>query len=713
MQRLLIFLFYLLCSPALAGSHGFAIPTADVVCTVTTGNCTGTGGGSSLFTPATCNGVADDAAAFISFNTWAVGTWQGAHSGLIELLIPAGSICEFISGNVTTNSFGSGIKRFQIVGYGATLGNGANGLGGGFFLGSGATAGIQQNGTTSTVRLATVAAGASSITLLDTSKCGLFNNGDTALIAGIDPQGAGFPPNPQVYEWIVVNSTVSCAGSGSITLTAPLAHSYKSTWPNYATSGVDQGGPATLYQLGSQAWVTDQAYFGFTLAQTGQTNAIGKNITIRDVNCPAVSSCIIPSQNLNFTMFTVVAPSSSMEVDKIVTNMTMNDVIYSSVVTQSGATPQNWSCTACSFNVNGTSNSAVFANSNLSGLNLGATSFGVAGSFSATNTAIAAMQPVGSNQSNIDTRGVWSAAGLTVPQALTVSAATNNGSGAIRLTVNTTAGWATGLTGDGTPTTPCAGTFKVTVIDATHLDLQGSTFTATCTGSFGSLPLNWAVPRANVFFRGGNHGDTVGPILQVADLAVGTNNSTVVSFNQNGSAYTGGLPTMPGGSPWSIVSHPAPSWSCTGCTGAINITDVTGVPLGPFGSQATRVVTAANSGSAVAMPVFGPLTEADVTVTAACSGASNMTFGGFTATLGSASYSTWAPTVNGQVASGTPRVITPTTSSGAQSGDVLTTPGAGTLVLNAQEIPAYSSVGNCGTASTTVTFKTNQGVVYP
>jgi len=115
------------------------------------------------------------------------------------------------------------------------------------------------------------------------------------------------------------------------------------------------------------------------------------------------------------------------------------------------------------------------------------------------------------------------------------------------------------------------------------------------------------------------------------------------------------------------------------------------------------------------MPAFGPLAELDMTVTAACGGASNVGFeqAYFIATLASTSFGTWNPTANAAIASATPRKVTPTTSSGAQTGDSLITPGAGTLILTGQSIPFYSTVGNCGSASTTITLKTNQGVVYP
>lgn len=65
------------------------------------------------------------------------------------------------------------------------------------------------------------------------------------------------------------------------------------------------------------------------------------------------------------------------------------------------------------------------------------------------------------------------------PGAVAVSGAANNGSGLIRLTVASTSGWTTGdsKTVSGVVgTTEANGTWTITVVDATHIDLQGSAF---------------------------------------------------------------------------------------------------------------------------------------------------------------------------------------------------------------------------------------------
>lgn len=70
--------------------------------------------------------------------------------------------------------------------------------------------------------------------------------------------------------------------------------------------------------------------------------------------------------------------------------------------------------------------------------------------------------------------------GSDAAAALAITAAVNNGSGLIRLTVADTATFATGqkkTVSDVIGTTEANGTWTITVVDGTHIDLQGSTFT--------------------------------------------------------------------------------------------------------------------------------------------------------------------------------------------------------------------------------------------
>jgi hypothetical protein len=69
--------------------------------------------------------------------------------------------------------------------------------------------------------------------------------------------------------------------------------------------------------------------------------------------------------------------------------------------------------------------------------------------------------------------------GLSEIGSTSISGAADNGSGLIRLTVSSTSGWTTGLIKDVADvggTTEANATWTITVIDGTHIDLQGSTF---------------------------------------------------------------------------------------------------------------------------------------------------------------------------------------------------------------------------------------------
>lgn len=90
--------------------------------------------------------------------------------------------------------------------------------------------------------------------------------------------------------------------------------------------------------------------------------------------------------------------------------------------------------------------------------------------------------------------------GGQIVRSLTVSGAANNGSGLIRLTVNSTSGVVTGnhaTVSSVGGTTEANGVWIVTLVDATHIDLQGSTFAhAYTSGGTAAVPVEIAMPYA-------------------------------------------------------------------------------------------------------------------------------------------------------------------------------------------------------------------------
>jgi len=90
------------------------------------------------------------------------------------------------------------------------------------------------------------------------------------------------------------------------------------------------------------------------------------------------------------------------------------------------------------------------------------------------------------------------------PAGVAVSNAVNNGSGLIRLTVTSTTGWSTGeaklISGVG-GVTNANGTFTITVINATTIDLQASTFAGTYTSGGSVGP---GIPTVQLSYGGGS-----------------------------------------------------------------------------------------------------------------------------------------------------------------------------------------------------------------
>jgi hypothetical protein len=466
-------------------NNASALPPAAVVCLVTTGNCTGTGGGSALFTAATCNGVADDSAAFSSFNNWAVNTWQASNSGLIELDIPHSGTCVFQGvGNCPdgTPCPGYNVKQLRIVGLGysgngdgATFAHGAPvSTGHGYFLGS--FRGQFQDNAHS-VRLVSSNIGDTCVTLLDATKASIFNAGDIALISGLDMQHGGFPTNPFFYERPQISSVDAshkCDGTtagASVHFTVGLANKYLSTWPIYdagAAFDADQGGPATLYAL-DQGFNTTQTYIGLTFDNPNfQTQSIGRNITFQNVKFTG-GNCGIPTQNDNYAIVNADMSTCNVEMDKINGTVSYTNVTINQINFQSASVNQfNLTNSTVSSSQQGTPKKFTCSGSTIASLLVGAHSFGRTDEVNVGNCTVTAMTSSAvTDAGNGDGNGGTSSPGfnftrtissgtIKIANSVKITNAVDQGGGVVRLTLscNTslyptcsdpTAGFATGL----------------------------------------------------------------------------------------------------------------------------------------------------------------------------------------------------------------------------------------------------------------------------
>jgi hypothetical protein len=333
---------------------------------------------------ATCNGVADDTRAFMSFNRWA-----RAQTLPITLTIPSGSVCN-------ANAFATGIKNLVVSGYGATLN--ARWLGG---------AGIIENKRNNS-RVATVKAGATSVTLLNPRQSSLFRVGSWAVLAGLDTQGEGYPPNQAFFEY--VNITAIDAATGQITFSKPILNSSKSTWPHYPppdSPDDDTGGLATLFALNPN-WDTSVTYQGMTInLGNAQAYAVGRSVTFTDVtfNCSG-SAGLAPTQNLNITLNNVTQ-QCQMEVDKLVDNLTINGGTFDQLFFQSSSGANLFTMdNATVWLMNGTPQKAIISDSRIGTFYVGTLHFGRTTEISCNNCNIGAFAypPGGSLDDNVTTK---------------------------------------------------------------------------------------------------------------------------------------------------------------------------------------------------------------------------------------------------------------------------------------------------------------------
>jgi hypothetical protein len=220
--------------------------------------------------------------------------------------------------------------------------------------------------------------------------------------------------------------------------------------------------------------------------------------------------------------------------------------------------------------------------------------------------------------------------------------------------------------------------------------------------------VTWAVPGANIAWQG--HYDFEGPVMQISDVWQDSTNTYVAT------SLKGGFPTLQLGTSTNIGvrTHPAPQFTCTNCTGSADAIDLSGAPAGaPLWSYSSRTYTSTTAAQVI--PVWGQLVNVTMTPTTAYTGSSSINFnldGPFIAFVNTTSTPLWNPVITPKIAG--KREISQTTASGAQVGDSLIPPGAGTWLLSNQITPQFSALpSDMGATALTVKIQTNQGVVNP
>lgn len=377
----LIFLL-LSCASGFAGGRGGHVTTWDPnlfgggwVCFQT--QITGCSQGFN----ATCNGVADDTAAWDSFKTYAAGVNHA------KLYIPPGANCSSVgttnipAGSNPAHNDGTPLPNVTIWGYGASVASIV--LGAQF---------VPFPDNTHNALLVTANAGDSTITLVTPAQASRFAVGKWILISGISTQTFGYPPNWNVFEYRIVTAI----NSGVITLSQPLSYSYKSYWPQADVgdaSNVNLGGPAMAYVL-NDGWNQNLTIYGLRVKQTG-TAVFGsvKQAALYDMIFDSVDG-LAPSSTQTFSVF--YSNIRSPEFDKQVDRATLYQVSGKQFIFQSASTNAVvMSNVTASQGFVGSPNNLTISASTIPTLLMGPTAYGHGTYFNIENSTVNAV--VGSN----------------------------------------------------------------------------------------------------------------------------------------------------------------------------------------------------------------------------------------------------------------------------------------------------------------------------
>jgi hypothetical protein len=274
------------------------------------------------------NTAAQNAAALMAFNTAARAISDAG--GIVALRIPPGT---YVYDGGAAKFWLSGIKKLRIIGHGATIENVYSGspdflaqvplpnpVNSSLYSGYGKT-------------INTTAVGGTTITLKTPSEHTVCVPGEYVMVASLDIQYNGFPPNCDQFEFAKVVSKNT--GTGVITLDRPLRYAHRDDFPD-AVAGENTSGKARVWRLNTSSgdllaplfettWDIEHVYEGLTVLATAGIDylvASGRKVTFIDCTLPGVVPAI--AELVSFIRGTLTKES---EPDKLVSQVTFEDVM--------------------------------------------------------------------------------------------------------------------------------------------------------------------------------------------------------------------------------------------------------------------------------------------------------------------------------------------------------------------------------------------------
>jgi hypothetical protein len=137
--------------------------------------------------------------------------------------------------------------------------------------------------------------GATRVVAATPAQLGLFAPGEMVMIAGLDIQYGGYPPNLQYFDFVTVRSVDP--GSGVLTFDPPLSRDYLADYPTYPVPNTWNG--TRIYKLdrGGFTWNVDHSFIGFECRHAIEKGGnhvlvMGRKITWRDCVTPGFSESL-------------------------------------------------------------------------------------------------------------------------------------------------------------------------------------------------------------------------------------------------------------------------------------------------------------------------------------------------------------------------------------------------------------------------------------
>lgn len=220
------------------------------------------------------DGITENAPAWNAFGTYA--RTQSAAGKAVILIINPGTykydqtLCYYSLMN---------IAKLHVIGYGATIQNNASNFQGNpWFYQSQPLRDGSNNYSSWFIQQTTP--GASTFTLVTPSDTSNLQVGDWVMLASLDIQYNGYPPNCDQFEFVRI--TAINAGTGVITIAQTIRYQHRTDFPDAVPSAGVPCGKARVWQLntlgwpvpgGRISWDIEHIYEGMTVNQS--TSAFG------------------------------------------------------------------------------------------------------------------------------------------------------------------------------------------------------------------------------------------------------------------------------------------------------------------------------------------------------------------------------------------------------------------------------------------------------